>query len=83
MRGHLGSHQDDIDVIAEACSIILHDAKQKPVRQAEGGARLHAGQHPRIKACLLISQTCFWTKKYGWMKAPSQGLQQLHESKGS
>ena len=50
---HLRRHEYDIDVITEVGSIILHDAEQESMGQAQRGSRLHAGKHSRVQARLV------------------------------
>jgi hypothetical protein len=46
---HLGRHQHDVDVLAEVHAVVLHDAQQEAVGQAQGGARLHGRQDPGVQ----------------------------------
>ena len=48
-RTHLGCHQDDVDVVAEVCSVVLHDAEQEAVGEPQGGPRLHGRQNAGVQ----------------------------------
>lgn len=48
----LGSHQHDVDVLAEVHAVVLHHTQQEPVGQAQGGAGLHGRQDAGVQAGL-------------------------------
>ncbi len=49
---HLGCHQDDVDVLPEVGAIVLHDAQQEAVRQAQRAVGLHRRQDARVQVRL-------------------------------
>mmetsp|Transcript_31421 Transcript_31421/g.60588 ORF Transcript_31421/g.60588 Transcript_31421/m.60588 type:complete len:506 (+) Transcript_31421:387-1904(+) len=48
----LGGHKHHVDVVAELCAVVLHDAQKEPVRQPKRGSRLHGRQDARVHLSL-------------------------------
>jgi hypothetical protein len=51
-HAHLGCDQHDVDVGAEVALVVLHDAQQEAMRQAQRRPGLHGSQDARVERCL-------------------------------